>query len=202
MVRKSMVLAFTLVALATFSGCNETDLTTSPSTDLATAMAGLVLETDQMTEDLVGAELNAMAVAVAPVTEQRSFSLTRPCPGGGQLMVEGSIVRTSDPATGVVEAEISGNRTRMDCVFTRGDFTINVNSSSAWEIFRRRVNGMPDGLQTSHYSGSWTAVRSDGEERACTFDYTVVRDPDTQTRTVDGTICAGGLHRVMGWNPN
>jgi hypothetical protein len=197
-----MVLTFTLVALATLSGCDEANPITATSTDLASEMAGLVLETDQMTEEIVGAELSAMGVAVVAVTEQRTFSGTRSCPGGGEFMVEGSIVRTSDPATGVVEAEISGSRTRIDCVFIRGDFTITVNSSAAWEKFRRRLNGVPDGPQTSHYFGSWTAVRSDGEERTCTFDYTVVRDPDTQTRTVEGTICLGGMRRVMGWNPN
>ena len=61
---------------------------------------------------------------------------------------------------------------------------------------------MPDGLQTSHYFGSWTAVRSDGEERTCSFDYTVVRDPEAQTRTVEGTMCRGGMRRTMSWNPN
>ena len=112
--RKSMGLALTLVALATLSGCNEANLAAAPNTDLATEMAGLVLETDQMTEDLVAGELNAMAVALTTVTEQRSFSLTRPCAGGGELMVEGNIVRTSDPMAGIVEAEISGSRSRIE----------------------------------------------------------------------------------------
>ena len=202
MVRNSMVLAFTLVALTTLSGCDEANPITVPSTDLSSEMAGLVLEADQMTEEIVATELNAMGVAVTAVTEQRTFSGTRSCPGGGEIIVEGSIVRTSDPATGVVEAEISGTRIRIDCVFIRGDVTITVNGSAAWEKFRRRIDGIPDGLQTSHYFGSWTAVRSDGEERSCAFDYTVVRDPDTQTRTVEGTLCSRGMRRVTGWNPN
>lgn len=202
MVRNSMVLAFTLVALTTLSGCDEANPITIPSTDLSSEMAGLVLEADQMTEKIVATELSAMGVAVTAVPEQRTFSGTRSCPGGGEIMVEGSIVRTSDPATGVVEAEISGTRMRIDCVFIRGDVTITVNGSAAWEKFRRRIDGIPDGLQTSHYFGSWTAVRSDGEERSCAFDYTVVRDPDTQTRTVEGMLCSRGMRRVTGWNPS
>ena len=48
-VRNSMVLAFTLVALATLSGCDEANPITAPSTDLSSEMAGLVLAADQIT---------------------------------------------------------------------------------------------------------------------------------------------------------
>jgi len=199
MLRNPLILALTVVALGFLSGCDEAVPIASPSTDLDSEMQEVALETDELTETVVGLELAAMGVAVEG-TEEKTFSRTRSCPGGGEFMAEGRIVRTWDPATGVMEAEISGSRSRTDCVFPRGDMTITVNGVSEWEKFRRRLNGIPDGLQTSHYSGSWNAVRSDGEERSCTFDFTVVRDPETHTLTLDGTLCSRGMRRVLNWN--
>ena len=188
MVRRSVVLFLMLGALGIFSACSEADSVTGADTDLSAELAEVALESDRITEEIVIAELNGMGPVTRTasagsgfVTEERSFSRTRSCPAGGELTVEGSIVRTADFGTGVMEAEISGSRTRTDCAFTPGDKTITVNGGSMWERFRRRVNGMPDGLQTSSYSGSWVAVSSTGEERSCSFDYTVVRDPDVVT---------------------
>ena len=117
------------------------------------------------------------------------------------MSVEGRIVRSFDPDTGVMEAESSGSRTRTDCTFTHGAMSVTINGVAQWEKTRRRVDGFPDGLQTSHYYGSSNAVRSDGNERSCEFDFTVVRDPETQTRTVDGTFCGGRIRHGMGWHP-
>jgi hypothetical protein len=211
MLRNSATLLTVLAVLTLVSGCSDSDPTVTPTGDLAADMVDVALDSDLATEELVTAELDAMD-ALAPattgegdpgaVTDERSFSRSRPCPGGGTMTVEGRIVRTFDPATGVMEAEATGSRTRTDCVFDRGDRSVTVNATAAWEQFRRRVDGDPDGPQTSHYSGSWSAVRSDGEERSWEFDYTVVRDPESQTRTIDGTTCGGPLHRRMGWHPH
>jgi hypothetical protein len=196
-----MILALTLVALGLFSACSEAEPLTNSTADLTSEMAEVALESDRMTEEIVIAELNAMSQSRS-VSVEKSFSRTRTCPAGGELTVEASIARTWDPDTGVMEAVISGSRTRTDCAFARGDTIITVNGGSMWEKFRRRVHGVPDGLQISSYSGSWVAVSSTGEERSCSFDYTVVRDPDTQTRTVEGTMCSNRLSRRMSWNPS
>jgi hypothetical protein len=193
-------LGLTLLTLGVFSACSEADPLTNGIDTLTSEMAEVALESDRMTEEIVQAGLASMGQAVRSVSMEKTFSGTRPCPEGGELTVEGSIVRMWDSETGVMEASISGSRTRTDCVFSRGDRTITVNGGSMWDKFRRRVDGVPDGLQTSHYSGSWVAVSSAGDERSCTFDYTVVRDPETQTRTVDGTMCSNRMSRRMGWN--
>ena len=200
MPRTRVFLVLTLLTLGVFSACSEADPLTNSTDDLTPEMAEVALESDRMTEEIVQAELATMGQTVRAVTTEKTFSGTRPCPEGGELTVEGSIVRMWDSETGVMEASISGSRTRTDCVFSRGDMTITVNGGSMWDKFRRRIDGVPDGLQTSHYSGSWIAVSSAGDERSCTFDYTVVRDPETQTRTVDGTMCANRMSRRMGWN--
>jgi hypothetical protein len=197
------IFALMLISLGVLLACSEADPVTNSATDLSSNMAEVVLEADRITEEIVLVELSAMDQTTrAAATDERSFSRSRSCPGGGELFVEGSIHRTWDPDTGVMEADITGSRTRTDCVFVRGDMTITVNGGSMWDKFRRRIDGRPDGLQTSHYSGSWVAVSSTGEERTCSFDYTVVRDPDTQTRTVEGTMCAGRLSHRMSWDPN
>jgi len=201
MARRLLILVVTLVTLAVFAACNEADPLTNSTADLTSEMAVVALESDRMTEEIVAAELNGMS-QIRSVTAEKSFTRTRTCPAGGELTVSASISRTWDPDTGVMEAVISGSRTRTDCAFTRGDTVITVNGGSMWEKFRRRVNGLPDGLQVSSYSGSWVAVSSTGEERSCAFDYTVVRDPDTQTRTVEGTMCSNRLNHRMSWNPS
>jgi hypothetical protein len=78
--------------------------------------------------------------------------------------------------------------------------TITVNGSAHWEVERRQVNRLPDGPQTSHYFGSTSAVRSDGEQRSCEYDITIVRNPDTHSRTLDGMICGTEVHRTVTWS--
>jgi hypothetical protein len=79
--------------------------------------------------------------------------------------------------------------------------TVTVNSLDAFEESRRRVEGQPDGLQTSHYYGSIDIERSDGETFFCEYDYTIVRDPEAHTRTIDGTICGSRARKGVPWQP-
>ncbi len=209
MARKSAILFSTLIAVGVLSGCNESGSVVSPADDLSSEIQEAVIETDRLTESMVLAELSGMGVVTRSpgggsgvVTEERTFSRTRSCPAGGELTVEASIVRMADASTGVMEAQIQGSRTATDCAFAPGERTITINGSSVWDKFRRRVDGRPDGLQTSHYSGSWVAVASTGEERSCSFDYSVVRDPAAMTLTVEGTICFNPIRRWLSWNPN
>ncbi len=209
MARKSAILFSMVIAAGVLSGCSESASVVNPADDLSAELQEAVLQSDQLTEAMVQAELRGMGVVTRSpgigsgmVTNTITFSRTRTCPAGGELSVEGSIVRTADFSTGVMEAEMSGSRTATDCAFRIGERTITINGSSMWEKFRRRVDGKPDGPQTSHYSGSWVAVASTGEERSCSFDYSVVRDPETLTLTVEGTLCRNPLRRWLSWNPN
>lgn len=205
---KSRLIAIVVLGLAGgLVACTGTDSVTSGSTDALTEnVAALALQTDTISEEVVQMELASMALPSGTgggtITDQRSFTRTRPCPAGGEMSVSGEIMRTYDPATRELEAEFSSGRTRTDCAFTVPDAVITINGSSSSDHFRRRVSGVPDGPQTSHYMGSWHAVSSTGEERMCSFDYTVVRNPDTMTRTVDGTACGNVLHHNTVWNPN
>lgn len=201
-----------LTLLSILAGCSDGTVGRSPVTgDLsASEMADVAMESDTITENMLGAELDATGMVAASTTgegettgtETRdvTFSRTRSCPGGGQVQVEGSLHVTLDRETRTVEAEASGSRTRTDCVFHRAEHTVKVNAFSQWDAFRRRVEGSPDGPQTTHYSGSWMVVRDDGEERSCEFDITIVRDPASRTRTLDGVICGTTVHRSVTWS--
>jgi hypothetical protein len=211
MSRNLAILISISLALAVVAGCN--DGTIDPSGDdqsgvSAAAVADILLQSDVVTDDLVDSELAAMNAAEpatsgggsGTVTKDVEFSLTRPCLGGGQFSMEGTLHRSFNFETGEMEAQSLGTRTRTDCTYTGEEFTFTVNSEDNWELFRRRVNGRPDGPQTSSYWGSVTVMRSDGAERSCDYEIDIVRDPETHTRTLDGLICNTEVHRSVTWS--
>jgi hypothetical protein len=215
MFRKTLILIATLTALAIVTGCNGTDdvVTGGPTggdSVAASQIADAAMESDLLTEQVLDAELASMEASMAPstregeggsgiITQDVTFSLSRSCPLGGTVAIQGSAHRTFDPATHEMEAEFEGSRSATDCMFAREDLTITVNGSTNWDAFRRRVEGYPDGPQTTHYSGSWAVERSDGEEWSCEFEIAIVRDPSTHTRTLDGVICGTEVHRSVTW---
>ena len=209
MQRRWTILGAALLAAAFLTGCSDSssDVLNPGPEALSASVVEIALEADRMVDDAVGVEMDAMgAVSAATavpgtITDERSFSRSRTCPAGGTFEVEGSMVRTVPPETRTMELVASGGSAATDCAFLRNDLTVTINGSSEWDAFRRRVDGVPDGLQTSHHAGSWSVVRSDGEERSCSYSITVVRDPETHTRTVDGTMCDTSFHRVVTWTP-
>ena len=188
------------------TGCSD-GVTTTPSPvddTLTSQMVDIALESDGITDEIIGDEIGTAAASTAAADEDlvvtdRSFSRTRSCPGGGTVEVNANHHREFAPATATMEATFSGDRTRTDCVFYADEYTVTVNSTSQMDAFRRRVGGIPDGLQTASYAGSIHALRSDGEERSCDFSVEVVRDPSTRTRTVSGDICGDSVSRSIGY---
>jgi hypothetical protein len=208
MQHSSTILGAALVAAGLLTGCSDSssDLLPPGPEALSASVVEIALEADRMVDDAVGIEMDAMgavsaASSAAIITDERSFSRSRTCPAGGTFAVEGSMVRTIDTETRTMELEASGGSAATDCAFLRNDLTVTVNGSSEWDAFRRRVDGAFDGPQTSHHAGSWTVVRSDGQERSCSYDFSVVRDPETRTRTVEGTMCDESFRRVVSWTP-
>lgn len=214
MFRKSLILISLLATLAIVAGCSGTDdvVTGSGGGDAVAAneIADVALESDLVIEQVLGSELASMEAAVAPstregdggsdvITQDVTFSLSRSCPLGGVFGLQGSAHRTFDRDTGEMEAEFAGSRSATDCTFAREDLTVTVNGSTDWDAFRRRVQGHPDGPQTTNYSGSWMVERSDGEEWSCEFEIAIVRDPSTHTRTLDALICGTEIHRSVTW---
>ena len=184
------------------SACNQGDspldsTATASDESISAAVVDFAIDADAVTDDVLATE--SEGTSAASVIE-RSFSRTRSCPVSGEMSVMGSFTRTADHETGVVELLASGGRTASDCAFPHEENIVTVNGSSEWDLFRRRVNGQPDGLQTSNYAGMWTASSSTGAERNCSFAFSAVRDPAANTITVEGTFCGNRIRRVLGWN--
>lgn len=196
-----------IVCLGLAVSCNHgTVAPTGPAEGtLSSQMATIEMEADEALDSVLDFELSAAEAAsasglsAATTTIDVSFDRTRSCPAGGQIRWQGTLHRTWDSETRTMEADFSGTRTLTDCAFVRAGLTIVVNGSSEWEAHRRKVNGRFDGLQTTRVSGSYHAVRSDGEERSCSFEILIVRDPTTRTRTLEGTICGTTVRRVVTW---
>ncbi len=202
----SAVAAASIVLAGLAVSCNHDTLSDGapPSDSRATEMAAVEMHADDALDPLLDREISAAAPASetglpGTVTKDVTFSRTRQCPAGGEILWEGSLHWTYDFETRTMEATFSGTRTMTECAFVRNDLTIVLNGSSQWDAFRRKVDGRFDGLQTNHHSGSFHAVRSDGEEWSCSFDVTIARDPAAHTRTVDGSFCGVTVHQVVTW---
>ena len=206
MFNKRSLCASTFALIALTAAC-EDDGTQPLETELPVAD---LMEISLQVDDMLGSVLNTFHTASsddipAPsmdlIVTDVEFERTRTCPAGGQVAVSGTAHREFDTETRVRESEYAGTRTRTDCAFVRNEHTVTVNGSGDWTATRRRVEGAFDGPQVSTHSGSFEAVRSDGEARSCEFDVEVVRDPDAMTKTITGTICGEAVDRTKEWNP-
>lgn len=179
-----------------------TDPQIEADANLERQMAEVVVETDALVGDVVDAETNLSAGGGRAVNvTDVSFSRTRPCPLGGEVAVAGDMHRTMDTDLATMEASLNGEKTLTDCAIMKDEFVVTVNGSATWEAFRRRVDGSPDGLQTTSYTGFIHAVRDDGQERSCDVSIESVRDPDTRTRTVTASICGREFTITQSWEP-
>jgi hypothetical protein len=201
-------LTFLAVAVGCSSGGSDSDPAGSlpgAQGELAAAMATVLLDSDAVTEGVLESQLNVLPATSgstdAVSTVDVSFSRSVPCPAGGNMMVEATLQATRDTDTGVMEASFTGTRTLTACAFNNGEHTITVDGQATFDAFRRRVNGVPDGPQTSHYFGDFTAMRDDGETFSCSFDIEIVRDPTAGTRSINGTMCDNPFGRSVVWQP-
>lgn len=204
----------TCLALAVLVGLGAacSDGATGPRDDALRAdeVEFLALQTDEMLDAMLGQQIGSMQGAVSqtegiqlslggsePIFTTVQFTLTRTCPAGGLVKVEGAVERMADRETGVVETSLEGEKTRVDCVYRRGEVTITVDGEARFEAFRRKVNGEFDGLQTTDVVGEFSYVTSDGRGGSCEFELHSTFDPETDTRTVTGHYCGREIDRTM-----
>ncbi|MEZ4417792.1 MAG: hypothetical protein R3E10_18695 [Gemmatimonadota bacterium] len=201
----------TAAALATalLSACS--DSTTDPSATLALDEAEfLAIESDALLAGLIGLQFAALeqsalataadlvlGTAAEPVVTSFDFTRTAPCRAGGQTVVVGSGTRTFDRDTRLMEMDASGTRSIEDCARVRGDVTFSTNGSGRWDAHRRRINGVPDGLQTLDQSGGFTVTASDGRSEECDYELHRSFDPSSGQVTLSGTVCGREIDRVF-----
>ena len=169
----------------------------------------LMLETDGILDSFIGQQESSMQGSVSstdglqlnvmssePITTTMEFKLTRNCPVGGEVKVEGTVVRVVDRDAGTVDLTFEGEKKKTDCAFLRGDITITVNGEAEWEAVRHREDGEFVGLQTKDVMGAFSFVTSDGREGSCEFELHIVFDPEARTRTIRGTYCGRDIDRT------
>lgn len=138
----------------------------------------------------IGVDGSGSAAASAPVPINNSFTFTRQCPQGGQVVLDGHTTGTGDRTTHSLTLETVATRTDTNCAFeTRhGVLTLNGNPNIAFDGKLNIVNGVLSGPQTATHKGSFTWARTGGSG-TCDVDITSSYDPSTHTATVTGTFC-------------
>jgi hypothetical protein len=126
----------------------------------------------------------------APIPINNTFTITKQCPKGGQLVIAGQTTGTGDRTTHSLSLETVATRTDTDCAFDtrRGVLTINGNPNIAFDGKINIVNGAFSGLQTATHKGSFKWART-GASGTCDVDLTSSFDPATHTVTVTGSFC-------------
>jgi len=133
---------------------------------------------------------SSASVATAPFPINTTFTVTRQCPRGGQVVIDGSVTGTGDRTTHSLTLDANATRTDTNCAFDTRDgvLTINGNPNLTFTGHLNIVNGAPSGLQTQSHKGSFTWARTGGSG-TCDVDITSSFDPSTHTLTITGSFC-------------
>lgn len=192
-------LAIGMVATVATAGCEES---TGPrggfEEDAAVVAADTDLELGAMIENALTA-LDGGPSSAPPGSWTREFERNRACPAGGRIEVSGEVERTRND-DGVKEWSIEGSGEWIECARARRDRRLEIDGDFAFDAHRKRTHGDPVGEQVSHISGAFVWSHSSGESGECEFELTSVRDPDTHTRTVTGTVCGRAIERRISWD--
>ena len=136
------------------------------------------------------ASAGAATTTLAPFPINTTFTVTKQCPRGGQVVIDGSIVGTGDRTTHSLTVDANATRTDTNCAFDTKDgvLTINGNPNLKFTGHVNIVNGVPTGPQTQTHKGSFTWSRTGGSG-TCDVDITSTYDPSTHTLTITGSFC-------------
>jgi hypothetical protein len=188
------------------------DSTVGPGAgDLADADAALIAEQQaDLLDGILDGEINArpaligageidgtVSLSVAPIVTEFTFTRTRPCRNGGQVVASGAGTHTANRETGEVTLEFSGDKSIENCARARGDLVITINGEGTFEGFRKKVNGHFEGPQTNSQEGHFTWETSDGRSGECDYELTVTWDPATHTKTIVGFVCDHEINRTV-----
>ena len=181
---------FLAVAACEQSTGPSTEITQADAAQLAADMDA-VLTLGESDFSLGGSFLvGPSGISAVPIAINNSFSVTKQCPRGGQVVLAGTTVGTGDRATHSLTLETNATRTDSNCAFqTRnGVLTLDGNPNIAYKGNLNIVNGALVGLQTQTHKGSFTWERRGGSG-TCEVDLASSFDPATRTVTVKGHFC-------------
>lgn len=200
-----------LVAIfAVITACDDSAVGPGAAS-LAEADAALIAEQQaDLLDGILDGEMNArptltgvgeadgmVSLSALPIVTEFSFTRTRPCRNGGQVVATGTGTHAADRETGVVTLQFSGDKSIENCARARGDLVITLNGEGTFEGFRKKVNGHFEGLQTNQQAGSFTWETSDGRSGECAYEIRVTWDPATHTKTIVGFVCDHEIDRTV-----
>ena len=133
---------------------------------------------------------SAASVVTAPFPINTTFTVTKQCPRGGQVVIAGSVVGTGDRVAHNLTLDANATRTDTNCAFDTRDgvLTINGNPNLTYKGHLNIVNAALSGLQTQSHKGSFTWARTGGSG-TCDVDIASSYDPSTHTLTITGSFC-------------
>lgn len=228
MISNTWRLCAAVLAVAALAACSDDGDPLSPRTDGITQLEAqaIALELDVSSADavdgaiaegesgLLGLSVGFLA-SIPPMfasgTDEVTFTRTRTCALGGEVVVEGTLTREWVAETRHVTVDVAATKTHADCTFpVRSDadtdtgdpitITLNGNPDIAITAHREREMGYFVGLQTMSHVGSIAWEKSDGTSGTCDIDIQAVIDPDAQTRTVTGSVCGRTFSRSWSWD--
>jgi len=138
--------------------------------------------------------------AMASSTVTTTFTRTRTCPQGGDVKLEGTVVRTWDRSTSSGSISFDATRTEEACAFNRNGVTITVTGNPNTKLTANQsvTNGTP-GIRTATKKGSFTWTKSNGASGSCTVDVTHTWDPATKTLHITGKLCNQTVDITRTW---
>lgn len=135
-------------------------------------------------------------------TVTNTFTITRTCPQGGNVTIQGTRTHTFDRAARSASHEFNATRTENACAFNgRREgvvITLNGNPNTVLTGNHAVVNGVP-GIGTATKKGSFTWSKSTGQSGTCNIDLTSTWDPATKTFTLKGTFCNRTVDITRTW---
>jgi hypothetical protein len=198
MIRKTYLMCSAGLLLSVAACSSTTDLSTSLSPTAAAKLAASMDASSSLGAADFGlaatvairAAGSAPVAATAPIAINNTFSVTKQCPQGGNVVIAGTIVGTGDQATRSLTVDANATRTDTGCAFQTDDgvLTLNGNPNIVYKGHLNIVNGMLSGLQTQSHKGSFKWARPGGSG-TCDVDLSSSYDPATRTATVTGTFC-------------
>jgi hypothetical protein len=203
MIRKTYLIRSAGLLLAVAACNSSTDLSTTLSPSATVKLAASMDASSSLGAADFG--LGAMvairaagsgtAAAAAPVAINNTFSITKQCPQGGNVVIAGTIIGTGDQATRSLTVDANATRTDTGCAFQTDDgvLTLNGNPNIVYKGHLNIVNGMLSGLQTQSHKGSFTWARPGGSG-TCDVDVSSSYDPVTRIATVTGTFCGKAVN--------
>jgi len=223
MLRTIRSLALATLAAVALIGCSDDEPAgpasgaTGTSTLSQTEAEELAYQLDVSAAAVIDGQVSAQEVdlsaeSVAPLasfppgtggdgTLELQFTHTWTCALDGDVITEGTMLRTWEWETRHLTMDFEAVRTHQGCTFPIGDFTITLNGNPNVLIAAHREHEMggPVGLQTMSHVGSIAWDKSDGTSGVCDIEFYATLDPETHTRTVEGTTCGWRFHRVWTW---